>query len=109
MELAVVRHPAGIRQFEAQLRIVLASLGDHGGRAIDAGYLGAGGGDLRRQLSGAAPDVQNPFTRPRRQQTDQIPAVLPDERMLVLIQRGIPCAHWRQHTTNRERTSRPVR
>ncbi len=54
--------------------------------------LGAGRGDLRRQRSRPAPEIDDPLAWPRRQQLDHAGAQLGDDPERLVIEPGVPAS-----------------
>ena len=90
VERPVEREVAGIGDLEPDAREERPGLRDHLGRGVDAHHLADGLGEPGGQVAGAAAQVQHPLARPRLQQVDQRGAQLPDERMLVVVEAGVP-------------------
>ena len=102
VEGLVERELARIRDFEAEIRVDAAGLLDHPGGGVDTDDFDAGLRDLSGQMAGAAAEVEDPLALARREEIDQRGPVLPDERVLVVVEAGVPvgyvgCVHWNKH------------
>ena len=75
---------------EFDRRVGGASLRKHLGRVIQTHDRRPRLGDLRRQVAGAASQVEDAFTRFRVQQLHQRRPMLPDECVSVVVQIGVP-------------------
>src|SRR5580704_6827803 len=80
----------GILQDELEVWIVLARLAQHLRRTVEAHHLGTGRGYLSGQLTGAAAEIQNPFTGTGLKQFHQAASELPNVGMLAFVLLRVP-------------------
>ena len=75
---------------ELEMREPCAGLFDHVAVGVEADHRRAPLGDLRRELSRAAPEVEHPFAGLRIEQVDQRIATAGHETELIVVVAGIP-------------------
>jgi hypothetical protein len=90
IELLVEVHGGGVPEDKFQVWVVLAGLADHLRRGIQAKNVRAAFGDLLRQASRTAAEIENSLPRFGLQQFDYIRSELPDERMPGFVKFRIP-------------------
>jgi hypothetical protein len=90
VELGVVGQVADVAGFEGEAGKVVAGLGDHGGGAVGTEHLGAGAGDLRGEMAGAAADIEDALTGLGGEESEKVAAELPDEGVGGVVESGVP-------------------
>ena len=90
VELGVVGQVADVAGFEREAGEVVAGLGDHGGGTVGTEHLGAGAGDLRGEMAGAAADVEDALAGLGSEEGEKVAAELPDEGVGGVVESGVP-------------------